>query len=153
MSFTSSLKRLARPALGALLLLAAPAGAQTLPAPRAAIAQVLATQTAAWNRGDIPGFMQGYWQSDSLVFIGKKGLTYGWRPTLANYQKSYPDADAMGRLDFRGLRITPLGPDVAEVVGAWHLARPAALGDQGGHFLLVFRRFQGRWVIVADHTS
>lgn len=153
MSFTSSLKRLARPALGALLLLAAPAGAQTLPAPRAAIAQVLATQTAAWNRGDIPGFMQGYWQSDSLVFIGKKGLTYGWRPTLANYQKSYPAAAAMGRLDFRGLRITPLGPDAAEVVGAWHLARPAALGDQGGHFLLVFRRLQGRWVIVADHTS
>lgn len=123
------------------------------PAPRAAIAQVLAAQTAAWNRGDIPGFMQGYWQSDSLVFIGKKGLTYGWRPTLANYQKSYPDAAAMGRLDFGALRITPLGPDAAEVVGAWHLARPAALGDLGGHFLLVFRRVQGRWVIVADHTS
>lgn len=140
---------------GRLLAAALPlaAGAQTLPAPRAAIAQVLATQTAAWNRGDIPGFMQGYWQSDSLVFIGKRGLTYGWRPTLANYQKSYPDAASMGRLDFSGLRITPLGPDAAEVVGAWHLARPAALGDLGGHFLLVFRRVQGRWVIVADHTS
>ena len=147
-------RRAAGPALGALLLaallLAPPAQAQ--PAPRAAIAQVLATQTAAWNRGDIPGFMQGYWQSDSLVFIGKKGLTYGWRPTLANYKKSYPNAAAMGRLAFSGLRITPLGPDAAEVVGGWHLARPAALGDVGGHFLLVFRRVQGRWVIVADHT-
>ena len=128
-----------------------PAGAQ--PAPRAAIAQVLATQTAAWNRGDIPGFMQGYWQSDSLVFISRKGLTYGWRSTLANYQKNYPVAAAMGRLYFSGLRITPLGPDAAEVVGGWHLARPVALGNLGGHFLLVFRRIQGRWVIVADHTS
>ena len=122
-------------------------------AARRAIVQVLTTQTAAWNRGDIPGFMQGYWQSDSLVFISKKGLTYGWRSTLANYQKSYPAAAAMGRLYFSGLRITPLGPDVAEVVGGWHLARPVALGNLGGHFLLVFRRIQGRWVIVADHTS
>lgn len=149
------LPRRAAAALGPLLLgavlLVRPAGAQ--PAPRAAIAQVLATQTAAWNRGDIPGFMQGYWRSDSLVFIGKNGLTYGWQPTLARYQKSYPDAAAMGRLDFSGLRITPLGPDAAQVVGGWHLARPAALGDLGGHFLLVFRRVRGRWVIVADHTS
>lgn len=149
--------RLPGRATGAVLLAAAlgapPAGAQTAPAPRAAIAQVLATQTAAWNRGDIPGFMQGYWHSDSLVFIGKKGLTYGWQPTLAHYQKSYPDAAAMGHLGFSGLRITPLGPDAAQVVGGWHLARPAPLGDVGGHFLLVFRRVQGRWVIVADHTS
>ncbi len=144
--------RRAAAVLGAVLLLAASrAGAQ--PAPRAAIAQVMATQTAAWNRGDIPGFMQGYWRSDSLVFIGKNGITYGWQPTLAHYQQSYPDATAMGRLDFSGLRITPLGPDAAEVVGRWHLARPAALGDLQGQFLLVFRRVQGRWVVVADHTS
>jgi len=121
-------------------------------AARRAIVQVLTTQTAAWNRGDIPGFMQGYWQSDSLVFIGRKGPTYGWQPTLANYQKNYPDAAAMGKLDFKGLRVSLIAPGAAQVVGNWHLARPAA-GDLQGYFLLVFRQIGGKWVVVADHTS
>ena len=119
---------------------------------RRAIVQVLTTQTAAWNRGDIPGFMQGYWQSDSLVFIGRKGPTYGWQPTLANYQKSYPDASAMGQLDFSGLRVSVLTPGAAQVVGRWHLARPAA-GDLQGYFLLILRQIDGQWLVVADHTN
>ena len=146
--------------LGLLACLAGPAGAaaQTTPkttpaAARRAIVQVLTTQTAAWNRGDIPGFMEGYWKSDSLVFIGRKGPTYGWQPTLANYQKSYPDAAAMGQLDFSGLRVSLLAPGAAQVVGRWHLARPAALGDLQGYFLLVLRQVAGKWVEVADHTN
>ncbi|NML64473.1 nuclear transport factor 2 family protein [Hymenobacter sp. RP-2-7] len=124
------------------------------PTPRQAIAQVLTTQTAAWNRGDIPGFMAGYWHSDSLVFIGKSGLTYGWQTTLANYQHRYPTPAEMGKLDFSGLRITLLAPGAAQVVGHWHLARPGvAAGDLGGYFLLVFKLVSGQWVIVADHTS
>ncbi len=121
-------------------------------ASRRAVVQVLTTQTAAWNRGDIPGFMQGYWQSDSLVFIGRKGPTYGWQPTLANYQKNYPDAAAMGQLDFSGLRVTLLAAGAAQVVGRWHLARPTA-GDLQGYFLLVLRQIDGKWVVVADHTN
>jgi ketosteroid isomerase-like protein len=120
---------------------------------RRAIVQVLTVQTAAWNRGDLPGYMQGYWQSDSLVFIGKKGLTYGWQPTLANYQKSYPDKAAMGQLDFSGLRVTLLGAEAAQVVGRWHLARTGGLNDLQGHYLLVLRKVRGQWVIVADHSS
>ena len=116
------------------------------------IAQVLATQTAAWNKGDIPGFMAGYWHSDSLVFIGRKGPTYGWQPTLDNYRKGYPDATQMGQLDFSQLHINPLSADVAQVVGHWHLARPQA-GDLQGQFLLIFRQLDGKWVIVADHSS
>ncbi|UYZ64160.1 YybH family protein [Hymenobacter weizhouensis] len=147
-----------RPAL--LLLLPAALAACAPARPQAAdpaatrrdIAQVLAIQTAAWNRGDVAGFMQGYWQSDSLVFIGKSGLTYGWQPTLDNYRRSYPSPAAMGQLDFTGLRIQPLSPDAAHVIGRWHLARPTQ-GDLQGHFLLIFRRINGRWVIVADHSS
>ncbi|OWP63050.1 DUF4440 domain-containing protein [Hymenobacter amundsenii] len=124
----------------------------TTAAARHDIREVLQTQTAAWNRGDVAGFMQGYWQNDSLVFIGKSGLTYGWQPTLDNYRRSYPNPAAMGQLDFSQLRIEPLSPDVAQVIGRWHLARPAA-GDLQGHFLLVMRRLGGRWVVVADHSS
>lgn len=116
------------------------------------IRAVLTTQTAAWNRGDIPGFMQGYWKSDSLVFIGRKGPTYGWQPTLDNYLKSYPNATAMGQLDFSGLRISVLAPNAAQVIGRWHLARPSA-GDVQGHFLLVMRQIDGQWVVAADHTN
>jgi ketosteroid isomerase-like protein len=119
---------------------------------RRAITQLLATQTAAWNRGDVAGFMQGYWRSDSLVFIGKSGLTYGWQPTLDNYRRSYPNAAAMGQLRFDGLRVTPDGPNTAHVVGRWHLTRPG-LGDLQGHYLLVLRHLNGQWVIVADHSS
>jgi Domain of unknown function (DUF4440) len=127
---------------------------QTAPAAaRRAIVQVLTTQTMAWNRGDIPGFMEGYWKSDSLAFIGRKGPTYGWQQTLTNYQKNYPNTAAMGQLDFSGLRVTLLGPGAAQVVGRWHLARPAALDDLQGYFLLVLRQIDGRWVIVADHTN
>ena len=119
---------------------------------RQAIVQLLSTQTAAWNRGDISGFMQGYWQSDSLVFIGRKGPTYGWQPTLANYQKNYPNAAAMGQLDFSCLRVTLVAPSAAQVVGRWHLARPTA-GDLQGYFLLVLRQIEGKWLVVADHTN
>lgn len=141
-------------ALSITCSLAALAAPPTPAATRQAIAKVLATQTAAWNKGDVAGFMVGYWHSDSLVFIGSKGLTYGWQPTLDNYRKSYPDATQMGQLDFSNLRINPLSADVAQVVGRWHLARPgAAAGDLQGHFLLIFRRLGGQWVIVADHSS
>ena len=118
----------------------------------AAIREVLTTQTAAWNKGDIPGFMQGYWKSDSLVFIGRKGPTYGWQQTLDNYRKNYPDAATMGQLDFSGLRVTVLAPSAAQVIGHWHLARPAA-GDVQGYFLLLLRKIDGQWVVAADHTN
>ncbi|MBX0289773.1 nuclear transport factor 2 family protein [Hymenobacter sp. HSC-4F20] len=127
-------------------------GATPAAAARQAITQVLHTQTAAWNRGDVAGFMQGYWQNDSLVFIGKSGLTYGWQRTLDNYRRSYPSAEAMGQLNFSALRIQPLSPDAAHVTGRWHLTRPSQ-GDLQGHFLLVFRRINGQWVVVADHSS
>jgi len=132
---------------------AAPRPTVTFETERRAIVQVLTTQTAAWNRGDLPGFMAGYWASDSLVFIGRKGPTYGWQNTLAGYQKSFPSAAAMGQLDFSGLRVASLGPEAAQVVGHWHLARPVAEGDVQGWFLLIFRKINGRWLVVADHTN
>jgi ketosteroid isomerase-like protein len=152
---TGSFKLIAALGLSFGLALGGCTSAPTAPDPAAArhdIAQVLAEQSAAWNKGDIANFMTGYWRSDSLVFIGSKGLTYGWQPTLDNYRKTYGDATKMGQLDFSQLHITPLSADVAQVVGHWHLARPQD-GDLQGQFLLIFRRLDGKWVIVADHSS
>jgi hypothetical protein len=111
----------------------------------------LTQQTIAWNGGDIENFMQPYWHSDSLMFIGKSGITYGWQKTLENYKKSYPDAAAMGKLDFTILQAKRLSVMYFSVVGKWHLARAA--GDVGGYFTLLFKKIKNAWVIIQDHSS
>ena len=116
-----------------------------------AILKLLDTQTAAWNTGDLQGFMKGYWENDSLRFIGKSGITYGWNNTLANYKRGYPDTAAMGKLQFTILVIKKLSPRYYEVVGKWYLKR--SIGDASGHYTLLLRKIKGSWVIVSDHSS
>ncbi len=95
--------------------------------------------------------MEGYWRSDSLMFVGKTGITYGYDRTLANYRRRYPDRAAMGSLHFDVLSLEALSDDVCFLVGRWSLARD--IGDLGGHFTLLFRRIGGQWRIVKDHSS
>lgn len=116
-----------------------------------AIRSALDYQVQAWNNGDVKSFMQGYWQNDSLLFIGKSGVSHGWQQTLANYQKGYPDKSAMGKLTFELLELRPLSPGYYFVVGKWHLER--SIGDVGGHFSLLFKKINGQWFIIADHSS
>jgi ketosteroid isomerase-like protein len=120
-------------------------------AQRHAIQEVMAKQEAAWNRGDLESFMQGYWRSDSLRFIGSRGLTYGWRETLDNYKKGYPTKDAMGTLTFTLISIDMLSRKSAFMIGKWHLSRKS--GDLSGHYTLLWKKIKGHWVIVADHSS
>lgn len=115
------------------------------------IQSVLAKQTEAWNKGNIENFMQGYWQNDSLTFISKSGVTYGWKQSLANYKKNYPDTSSMGKLDFTLIQIKRLSEQYYFVIGKWHLTR--SIGDIGGHFTLLFRKIKNQWLIIADHTS
>ena len=111
---------------------------------------LMAEQELSWNRGDIRGFMAYYWKSDSLKFIGSKGIIYGWEKTLNNYLKSYPDKAAMGLLTFEVLECTQLSPTAMYVIGTWSLKKEK---PAGGHFTLLWRKIDGNWVIVADHTS
>ncbi|MBC8034958.1 MAG: nuclear transport factor 2 family protein [Chitinophagaceae bacterium] len=112
---------------------------------------ILATQTEAWNKGDLESFMKGYWVNDSLMFVGKSGVTYGYANTLDNYKKGYSDADKMGTLSFDILQVKRLSSDYYFVLGKWFLERNA--GDVGGHYTLLFRKINGKWVIVCDHSS
>ncbi len=84
------------------------------------ILDIMAAQELAWNCGDLEAFMEGYWRSDSLRFIGFSGLTYGWQQTLDNYKKGYPDKDAMGQLKFTILSVEQLSKRSAYVIGKWH---------------------------------
>jgi beta-aspartyl-peptidase (threonine type) len=153
--------RAARTAFSLLLLLAPFCIAQqpTATPPQAvmadsdqrAILAVLTTQQSAWNRGDIPAFLEGYWRSPELTFSGTDGIARGWDDVLARYKKAYADRSEMGTLDFSHLEFRSLGSDSALVLGHWRLAR--SKGDIGGVFTLVWQRFPEGWRIVHDHTS
>lgn len=116
-----------------------------------AILAVLNKQVSAWNNGDLTRYMKGYWQSDSLVFIGKKGCTYGYEATLRNYQKAYPDKSAMGQLHFSDIHFKKITSRNYLVIGAWHLQR--SIGNLDGHFSLFLRKRKMHWHIIADHSS
>ncbi len=118
---------------------------------REKILTLLDTQTQSWNRGDLEGFMKGYWENDSLRFIGKSGITYGYINTLNNYKRGYPDTAAMGKLQFTILVVKKLSARYYEVVGKWYLKR--SIGDVSGHYTLLLRKINSKWVIVSDHSS
>jgi ketosteroid isomerase-like protein len=115
------------------------------------IRAVMNDQVAAWNRGDIEGFMRGYWNSDKLTFVSGANVTRGWQPTLDRYKKNYDSREKMGTLSFSDLEITVLSKDAAVVLGSWSLAREK--DNPHGKFTLVFRKFKDGWRIVQDHTS
>jgi len=116
------------------------------------ILHVLEKQSANWNEGNIEEYMKGYWKSDSLRFIGKSGITYGWNATLERYKKTYPGKDAMGFLKFHVLSLEFLSPNKAFMIGKWDLERK---GDKnvGGYFTLIWEKIRGVWRITIDHTS
>src|ERR1700747_3071487 len=117
-----------------------------------AIGTVLASQQAAWNRADIPAFLEsGYWNSPELTFAGSDGIVRGYDGLLERYRKQYPDKKTMGKLEFSDLEIRQLGPEAALVLGRWHLERQS--DEVGGVFSLVFQRFPEGWRIIHDHTS
>ncbi len=116
-----------------------------------AILQLLSKQENAWNQGDITQFMQGYWENDSLVFVGKNGLTYGYNNTLSNYKKNYPDKTYMGQLKFTILSMQPLGKAFYSIIGKWALTR--TVGNLSGHYTLLLKKINGQWKIVQDHSS
>jgi ketosteroid isomerase-like protein len=132
-----------------LLLVSASCFSQS--ADKAAVLKILNTQTIAWNKGDVAAFMKGYWENDSLMFVGKNGVTYGWNNTLKNYKKNYPDTTAMGKLTFNILSMKELSSQYFFVVGKWSLQR--SVGDLNGHFTLLFRKIDGEWKIICDHSS
>lgn len=133
---------------------------------KAAIRALLTQQVDAWNRGDLEGFMAGYWKSPELSFISGTTETRGWQPTLERYREKYQgEGKEMGKLDFFDLRVEMLGPEAAFVLGHWHLqmttaaakpatsAAPAKKQEPAGMFTLILRKFPEGWRIVHDHTS
>lgn len=116
-----------------------------------AIRNMLAAQVVEWNKGNIEGYMKGYWESDSLLFIGKNGPTYGYTTTFNRYKKSYANAAQMGQLTSTIVSVQKLSARYYFVVGKWHLKRE--MGDLSGSYTLLVKKARGAWVIIADHSS
>jgi len=122
------------------------------PPPPPAIRQVLDDQAAAWNRGDLDGFMAGYWNSPELSFYSGKDKKRGWQETFDRYRARYQgEGKEMGSLTFSELDIQMLGPDTALVRGRWKVDMSKEAFE--GLFTLVVKRFPTGWRIVHDHTS
>lgn len=116
------------------------------------VKKVLDDQEAAWNRGNLKAFMQGYWKSKDLTFASRGEFHQGWDAVYRRYIKTYgQNRSKMGKLRFSGLVIVPLGSQAALTYGRWHLA----IGKEklGGVFSLVLRKFPEGWRIIHDHTS
>lgn len=115
------------------------------------IISILNAQEKAWSNHNIEGFMEGYWKSDSLKFYGSSGLTYGWDKTLANYKKRYPTKDHTGTLNFKINDISKVNNGAYFVMGEYHLTRK--VGDANGIFMIIFKKINGEWKIIADTSS
>lgn len=121
---------------------------ETLETAKTSILKVMSAQETAWSNHDLEGFMQGYWKSDSLKFYGRNGLTKGWEKTLANYKKSYPTKAESGTLKFEVNDISRIEGHNYWVMGTYHLTRK--IGDANGVFIIIFKKINGEWKIVAD---
>jgi hypothetical protein len=115
------------------------------------IRNLLEQQRLEWNKGNLEAYMQGYWKSDSLLFVGKNGAKYGWKNTLDNYKKGYPDKATMGFLTFDIKEIKMIDATHAFVLGAWNLKREK--DEPKGYFTLLVQKFESEWKIIVDHSS
>lgn len=116
-----------------------------------AIASVLEAQEKAWNANDINTFMNGYWKSPNLVFCGSGGPVYGWNATKKRYNQEYDNQEKMGKLQFTTLNVQALTNDVMQLIGQFQLTKKPK--NTLGYFTLLWKRIDGKWKIVSDHTS
>lgn len=115
------------------------------------IKSVMKMQETAWSDGDVHQFMEGYWKSENLSFVGKSGINKGWETTLNNYIKGYPDKAAMGTLTFDILEMNRISNEAYHMIGRYTLVRD--IDKPTGLFTLIWKYIDGQWLIVSDHTS
>ena len=117
------------------------------------IYNLMKQQEDAWNNGNIENFMNVYWKNDSLVFIGKSGINYGWDKTFSNYKNSYKTKEQMGTLEFKNLICNTINDSTHIVTGKWSLKRNDSIGNINGFYSLIWVKKQTGWKITYDHTS
>jgi len=117
-----------------------------------AVRGILEAQQTAWNKGDLVGFMDGYWKDDKLFYISGGNTVQGWKALKERYEKVYQgEGKEMGKLKFSELNVEMLGTDAAFVRGKWEVV--TAKETIGGWFTLVMKKLPDGWKVTHDHTS
>jgi uncharacterized protein (TIGR02246 family) len=143
---TRSLLALSAPLLFGFVASAAPSDDDK------AIRGVLDAQQIAWNKGDLAGFMTGYWNDDKLFYISGAKTVQGWKALKERYEKAYQgDGKEMGKLKFSDLKVEMLGTDAALVRGKWEVTMTKE--TVSGWFTLIMKKFPDGWKVTHDHTS
>jgi hypothetical protein len=110
-------------------------------------------QEKSWNSGNIDDFMIPYWKNDSLIFLGKSGVNYGWEKINNNYKKNYKNTNEMGRLEFNNLICKSLNDTTHIATGKWSIYRLDSSKNIGGYYTLIWIKKDKDWKIIYDHTS
>lgn len=105
-----------------------------------------------WNKGNLDCFMEVYWKSDLLRFIGQNGITFGYDKVLNNYKKKYSTPEARGTLNYDLISMEFLDHDTVLLLGKYTIKKEAG-EDISGHYSLIWRKIKGKWKITVDHTS
>ena len=117
------------------------------------IYELMKEQEKSWNMGNIDDFMDKYWANNSLIFIGKSGINYGWDKTNTNYKNSYKTKEQMGKLKFKNIICNILNDTTHIVTGKWSLKRNDSIGNINGFYTLLWIKKLNGWKITYDHTS
>ena len=110
-------------------------------------------QEESWNKGNIDDFMNKYWNNDSLIFLGKSGINYGWKKTISNYKNSYKNKNEMGRLEFKNILCKPINKSTHIIAGKWSIYREDSIRNIEGYYSLIWVKKDKVWKIIYDHTS
>ena len=119
--------------------------------PSKEVRAVMEAQQAAWNRGDIETFMEGYDRADTTTFVSGDQLVRGWQTVMDRYKKQYASREQMGMLEFSELTVQSIGAGLALADGRWELTR--AKDKPHGRFTLLFQRIENKWRIIHDTTT
>ena len=117
------------------------------------ICDLMQEQEESWNKGNIDDFMNKYWNNDSLIFLGKSGINYGWKKTISNYKNSYKNKNEMGRLEFKNILCKPINKSTHIIAGKWSIFREDSIRNIGGYYSLIWVKKDKVWKIIYDHTS
>ncbi|SHI92234.1 YybH family protein [Pseudozobellia thermophila] len=117
---------------------------------QSAIRSILDKQASAWSNGDLEAFMQDYWKSDSLTYFSRGSITKGWETTLNKYKKGYPSKAHTGQLTFKIAQLTQISENAYYVMGEYFLTRK--VGNAHGTFMIIFKKIDGEWKIIADSS-
>ena len=116
------------------------------------IKKILTKQEESWNNGNIDEFMEGYWNSEELIFTSDIGApAYGWQNTLKRYKNTYQTKESMGELKFQIFDVKLSSNKTAILNGKWELIREN--DNPQGNFYLILNKIDNNWLIVKDSTT